>query len=228
MERQRSTPILDQRTARLVLWRLRRQHASARIELHYANPVELLVATILSAQCTDRRVNQITAGLFRKYRRPEDYLAVPPQELETDIRSLGFFRQKARSIRAALALIIREHGGHIPASMEALTRLPGVGRKTANVILGNAFGIPGIAVDTHVIRLSGRIGLSNQSDPIKIERDLMALFPAKDWIRLSHVLIFHGRYICRARRPACAQCPITRWCRYYRRLFAHPANGMRK
>lgn len=220
MKRPRS---LDRRTARLVFRRLSRRHAAARIELHFKNPVELLVATILSAQCTDRRVNQVTAELFRKYRRPEDYLAVPPQELEADIRSVGFFRQKTRSIRAALALIVREHDGCVPASMEALTRLPGVGRKTANVILGNAFGIPGIAVDTHVIRLSGRLGLSNHADPVKIERDLMALFPKKDWVQLSHVMIFHGRYICRARRPDCAQCPVTRWCRYYRRLFA-PSN----
>lgn len=195
---------------------MKRRHPQARIELDYGTPLELLVATILSAQCTDRRVNQVTPALFARYRQPGDYLAVRQPELEADIRSLGFFRQKAKSIRGAMDVLLRDYGGRVPRTMEALTRLPGVGRKTANVILGNAFGIPGIAVDTHVIRLANRIGLTNRAEPEKIERDLQRLFPPERWAMLSHLLIFHGRRVCKARRPSCAGCCIGDLCRFNR------------
>ena len=208
-----------QKNARLVFRRLKRQHPDARIELVYGSPVELLVATVLSAQCTDRRVNQVTAGLFAKYRVPGDYLSVKQAELENDIRSLGFFRQKAKAIRGALQLLLRDYGGRVPREMAALIRLPGVGRKTANVILGNAYGVPGIAVDTHVIRLANRIGLTRHVEPEKIERDLQRLFPRKNWILLSHVLIFHGRRVCHARNPSCPDCRIRDLCRYYLAQF---------
>ncbi|MBU4199692.1 MAG: endonuclease III [Verrucomicrobia bacterium] len=203
------------KNARLIFRRLKRRHPDARIELVYGNPVELLVATVLSAQCTDRRVNQITERLFKKYHQPEGYLSVRQAELEADIRSLGFFRQKAKAIRGAMSILLRDYGGQVPRDMESLTRLPGVGRKTANVILGNAFGVAGIAVDTHVIRLSNRIGLTNQTDPEKIEQALQRLFPPRDWTLLSHLLIFHGRRVCKARKPLCPNCRINDLCRYY-------------
>jgi endonuclease-3 len=203
-----------QQNARLIFRRLQRRYPRARTELVYANPLELLVAVILSAQCTDRRVNQVTPALFAKYREPEDYLAARPGELEAAIRSLGFFRNKAKSIRGAMTALVRDHAGQVPRSMEELTRLPGVGRKTANVILGNAFGLPGIAVDTHVIRVANRIGLTRHSDPEKIERDLQRLFPPARWTLLSHLLIFHGRRVCHARKPACSDCPIADLCRF--------------
>lgn len=195
---------------------LRQEHPDAGIELHFSNPLELFVATVLSAQCTDVRVNAVTAELFKKYRQPEDYLKVPVEELEADIRSTGFFRNKAKSIRGAMQLLLDRFGGRLPATMAELTELPGAGRKTANVILGNAFGVPGVVVDTHVKRLAGRIGLSANEDPVKIEFDLMELFPKKDWTLLSHLLIFHGRRICQARKPACERCPIVNDCDFYR------------
>ena len=192
--------------------RLRRLHPGAHIELRFNNPVELLVATILSAQCTDTRVNAITAELFKKYRAPADYLRVSQSELERDIRTAGFFRMKARNIRGAMADILERHRGEVPRNMEALTALPGVGRKTANVILGNAFGLPGIVVDTHVIRVSNRLGLTRERDPVKIEADLAALFQPRSWILLSQTLVFHGRYVCKARKPLCGQCSVTQMC----------------
>ena len=201
--------------ARTVYGRLRKLHPEARTELRYGNPLELLVATVLSAQCTDVRVNEVTANLFRKYRKPEDYLKATASELEEDIRPAGFFRQKTRSLRGAMETIIDEHGGRVPGDMDALTRLPGIGRKTANVILGNAFGVPGIAVDTHVSRVSRRIGLTAEKDPVKIESDLNAMFPEKEWTRLSHTLIFHGRYVCKARKPLCERCSITSLCDHF-------------
>ncbi|MBN1670785.1 MAG: endonuclease III [Kiritimatiellae bacterium] len=197
---------------------LKRRHARARLELEYGNALELLVATILSAQCTDARVNRVTARLFRKYRSAADYVRRPLSELERDIRETGFFRQKANSIRRAAERLVSEHGGRVPDSMEALTQLPGVGRKTANLVLGHAFGIPGIAVDTHVSRVSQRIGLTGQRDPAKIEADLAALFPKKSWTALSHVLIFHGRYVCKAKKPGCGDCPVAGQCDYFASL----------
>ena len=191
---------------------LKKHYPQARCTLDFANPLELLVATILAAQCTDKRVNQITPALFKKYRTPSDYANVPQARLERQIRSAGFFRNKAKQIRACGAVLDKEHGGQVPANLEALVKLPGVGRKTANVILGNAFGIPGLAVDTHVRRLSQRLGLTTRDDPIKIELDLMKLVPKKEWTDFSHRLIFHGREVCFARQPKCDACPLRQWC----------------
>jgi endonuclease-3 len=201
--------------AREVYKRLRKLHPDAHIELDFTNPLELLVATVLSAQCTDVRVNLVTNALFKKYRRPADYLRVPVVELQIDIVSTGFFRNKAKAIRGQMQALLERHGGEVPQTMEELVALPGVGRKTANVILGNAFGVPGIPVDTHVQRVSQRIGLTKNDDPVKIEFDLMALFPKKDWTLLGHTLIFHGRRVCVARKPACEKCPLTGLCDYY-------------
>jgi endonuclease III len=204
------------RKARTVYGRLAKLHPDARIELEFAGPLELLVATILSAQSTDVMVNKITKDLFKKYRAPGDYLKVPPEELENDIRRSGFFRQKAKSIRGAMQAIGERHGGQVPRTMDELVKLPGVGRKTANVLLGNAFGVPGLVTDTHVIRVSRRIGLTTRSEPEKIEADLCRLAPAKDWTQLSHTLIFHGRYTCHARKPDCPACTITDLCDDFR------------
>jgi len=192
--------------------RLKHRHPDATIALKFSNPVELLVATILSAQCTDVKVNQVTAKLFTKYRTPADFLAAPAGELENDIHATGFFRQKTKSIRGAMQAIAERHGGQVPADLEALTKLPGVGRKTANVLLGNAFGIPGLVVDTHVSRVSQRIGLTKNFDPVKIEFDLMELIPQEEWTQFSHVMIFHGRRICVARKPKCEECPVNDLC----------------
>jgi endonuclease-3 len=203
---------LKQRTHKLIRL-LRRAYPDARCTLDHSNPLELLIATILSAQCTDERVNQVTSSLFRKYRGPEDYLRVPQSELETDIRSTGFYRNKARAIQGACKLISEQHGGRVPDNLEELLALPGVARKTANVVLGNAYGITsGIVVDTHVQRLSQRLGLTDQQQPEKIERDLTALVPRKDWIDFSHLLIAHGRQVCKARTPLCAECILERDC----------------
>jgi len=188
-------------------------YPGAHCELDFQNPLQLLVATILSTQCTDKRVNLVTPSLFAKYLRATDFAAAPQATLEAAIRSTGFFRNKAKSIRAATAAIVGRHGGRVPDTMEALRELPGVGRKTANVVLGNAFGKDeGIVVDTHVTRLSQRLRLTRQSDPEKIERDLMKIVPRQDWTNWSHWLIWHGRRRCFARRPDCHQCEIFRLC----------------
>jgi endonuclease-3 len=188
-------------------------YPDAHCELDFRNPLELLVATILSAQCTDKRVNAVTPALFSKYRSAADYAKAPPATLERLIRSTGFFRSKTKSIRAAAAAIVAEHGGRVPDTMEKLHGLPGVGRKTANVVLGNAFGKDeGIVVDTHVIRLSHRLRLTRQTDPEKIERDLMRLVPRQHWTNWSHWLIWHGRRRCFARKPDCHHCEIFRLC----------------
>ncbi|HEV7858207.1 MAG TPA: endonuclease III [Pyrinomonadaceae bacterium] len=203
---------MKQRTRKLIKL-LRRVYPDAHCTLDHSNPLELLIATILSAQCTDERVNQVTVNLFRKYRGPEDYLRVPQSELETDIRSTGFYHNKARAIQGACKLISEQHGGRVPDDMEELLALPGVARKTANVVLGNAYGITsGIVVDTHVQRLSTRLGLTDQQQPEKIERDLATLVPRKDWIDFSHFLIAHGRQVCKARTPLCAECILERDC----------------
>lgn len=192
---------------------LKREYPDARCSLDHSNPLELLVATILSAQCTDERVNLVTAELFRKYRTAGDYLRAAPGELESDIRPTGFFNNKAKAIRGACRVIEEEHGGEVPAEMEALLALPGVARKTANVVLGNAFGIAsGVVVDTHVTRLSARLGLSAQKTAEKIEQDLIELVPKKDWIIFSHLLIAHGRKVCKARTPLCGECVVERLC----------------
>ena len=188
-------------------------YPKAHCELNFANPLELLISTILSAQCTDTRVNQVTAELFKKYRTAKDYAEADPEKFAMEIRSTGFYRNKAKNIQNACRELVEKHGGQVPASMEELTRLPGVGRKTANVVLGNAFGInAGIVVDTHVARLAGRLGLTKETDPEKIEQALMALVPQKDWTLFSHWLIWHGRRRCSARKPDCANCEIRQWC----------------
>jgi endonuclease-3 len=188
-------------------------YPDAHCELDFRNPLQLLVATILSAQCTDKRVNAVTPALFAKYRIAADYAKAPPAALEKLIRSTGFFRSKTKSIRGAAAAIVAEYGGRVPDTMEKLHGLPGVGRKTANVVLGNAFGKDeGIVVDTHVMRLSRRFRLTRQTDPEKIEQDLMKLVPRKHWTNWSHWLIWHGRRRCFARRPDCTHCEIFRLC----------------
>jgi endonuclease-3 len=201
-----------QRTKKIISL-LKREYPDARCSLVHSSPLELLIATILSAQCTDERVNLVTADLFRKYRAPEDYLKVAQTELETDIRSTGFYRNKAKAIQGACKLISEEHKGRVPDTMEELLLLPGVARKTANVVLGNAYGITsGVVVDTHVTRLSERLKLSLEKQPEKIERDLMQLVPRQDWILFSHLLIAHGRKVCKARTPLCAECVIEKFC----------------
>jgi endonuclease III len=201
-----------ERTAEIVKL-LKRAHPDAKCALNHSNAFELLIATILSAQCTDERVNIVTADLFRKYRKPEDYLKVRDTELQQDIKTTGFFRNKTKSIQGACAMLTEEFGGKVPRTMDELLRLPGVARKTANVVLGVAYGIPeGIVVDTHVSRLSQRLRLTRNTDPGKIEQDLIELVPKKDWIIFSHLLIFHGRRICKARRPLCEECVVERLC----------------
>jgi endonuclease-3 len=199
--------------ARAILRRLARAYPEARTALEHRSPLELLVATILSAQCTDARVNQVTPALLRKYRTAADYARARPGELEQDIRSTGFFNSKARSLRRAGAAIAAEHGGRVPDTMEALLRLPGVGRKTANVVLGNAFGKDdGFVVDTHVGRLARRMGLTRASDPVEVEQDLIALVPRGQRAIAAHRFIFHGRRICQARKPLCWECPVLPLC----------------
>ena len=194
---------------RPVIERLAAEHADARIALRYENPLELLISVMLSAQTTDVNVNRVTERLFEKYRRPEDYLAVPPEELERDIFQTGFFRQKARSLRGTMRILLEEFDGEVPERFEDLLRLPGVARKTANVVSAERGRPQGIVVDTHVRRLSQRLAFTKQEDPVKIERDLMRLVPRPDWARLPHLLIWHGRRICDARRPACEECPLA-------------------
>ena len=198
--------------AREVLELLRRRYPDARIALNFSTPLELLVATILSAQCTDVRVNQVTPALFRKYTDATAYAAADPAQLEEEVRPTGFYRNKARSLIGAAQALLERHRGEVPASMEELYRLPGVGRKTANVVLGNAFGIPGLAVDTHVRRVSFRLGWTRHTDPVKIEDDLGRLLPREMWIEASHLLIFHGRSLCKAPTPLCSTCPVLQLC----------------
>ncbi len=211
MTRESTAARLD-RTRRIIAG-LKRAYPDAHCELNFSNPLELLIATILSAQCTDKQVNIVTSDLFRKYRTAQDYANAPQAGLENDIRRLGFFRNKARNIRACCQSLVEKHGGEVPRTMEELTALDGVGRKTANVVLGNAFGInEGVVVDTHVARLSNRLGLTKQQDPVKIEQELMKLVPREDWTLFSHWLIWHGRRRCSARKPDCPHCEIRELC----------------
>src|ERR1041385_8163572 len=192
---------------------LRQTYPDAHCELNFTNPLELLIATILSAQCTDKQVNLVTAELFKKYRAAADYAGVPAAKLEAEIKTTGFFRNKTKSIQACCRKLIERHNGEVPRTMDELLRLGGVGRKTANVVLGNAFGLnEGVVVDTHVARLSQRLGLTRQKDPGKIEQDLMKLVPRAHWTDWSHWLIWHGRRRCYARKPDCANCEIFRLC----------------
>jgi endonuclease-3 len=192
-----------------IIERLAVRHADAEIALHFESPLELLVSVMLSAQTTDVNVNRVTPALFQKYRRPEDYLAVPVAELERDIFATGFYRQKAKSLRGTMRLLVDEFDGEVPERFEDLLRLPGVARKTANVVSSERGNPQGIVVDTHVRRLSQRLGLTKQEDPVKIERDLVKLVPRGDWARFPHLLIWHGRRICDARRPRCEECPLA-------------------
>ena len=200
------------RRAKKVIQYLKKNYPDAHCSLNYRNPLELLIATILSAQCTDERVNKVTKLLFKKYKSPNDYAQTRPTVLEGDIRSTGFYKNKARSIISCCKKIVEMHGGKVPATLDELVKLDGIGRKTANVILGNAFGIPGITVDTHVKRVSNRLGLTENQDPVKIEYDLMALVPQKEWTHFSHCIIFHGRNTCMARKPLCGECVLESLC----------------
>ena len=202
-KRERIRPIIE---------RLALEHQDAGIALTFRSPLELLVSVMLSAQTTDVNVNRVTATLFEKYHRPEDYLAVSQEELERDIYATGFFRQKAKSLRGTMRMLIEEFDGEVPSTLDELVRLPGVARKTANVVSAELGHAEGIVVDTHVRRLSQRLGLTKQEDPVKIERDLMRLVPREDWARFPHLLIWHGRRICDARRPRCEDCVLNDLC----------------
>jgi endonuclease-3 len=191
---------------------LKDHYPAAQCSLDFKNPLQLLIATMLSAQCTDERVNKVTPALFARYPTVKDFAGADQAELEGLIRSTGFYRNKAKNIIGCCQKLLGEHGGEIPKTMEELSALPGVGRKTANVVLGNAFGIPGVVVDTHVTRLSHRLGLAQGKNPEEIERELEKIFPRETWIDLAHWLIFHGRAICTARKPLCAQCFLLRLC----------------
>jgi endonuclease III len=195
-----------------VIERLAAAHPDAVIALRFRNDLELLISVLLSAQTTDVTVNRVTERLFAKYRRPEDYLAVPLAELEADLRPTGTFRQKARNVRGAMQLLIEEYDGEVPTRLEELVRLPGVGRKTANVVAAERGATQGVVVDTHVRRLSQRLGFTRQEDPVRIERDLMRLVPRADWARFPHLLIWHGRRVCIARAPRCEECVVNRLC----------------
>ena len=198
----------------IVLPILKQTYPGAKCSLDFNTPLQLLVATILSAQCTDERVNAVTKALFKKYRAPEDYARVPPEELERDIQSTGFYRNKTKSIRGMAQALVDRHGGKVPRTMEELTELAGVGRKTANVVLGNAYGMNvGVTVDTHVTRVSNRLALTDHLvDAVKIEQDLMRIVPQEEWTMWSHLLIHHGRAICQARKPKCEACPLLPYC----------------
>jgi endonuclease III len=196
-----------------ILSRLKTAYPDAKCSLNYTTPFELLVATILSAQCTDERVNIVTKTLFKKYKKPENYLRVTDEELQNDIRTTGFFRNKTKSLKGASKKIVETFGGRVPDQMDQLLELPGVARKTANVVMGNAFHLAsGVVVDTHVSRVSQRLRLTTQTAPEKIEQDLMKLVPKEDWVKFSHMLIIHGRYVCKALKPDCPVCPLNDLC----------------
>lgn len=203
---------VDRGHARAIYNALKKYYPDAHCELNFKNPLQLAVATILSAQCTDRRVNLMTPALFRKYRTVNAFAEADRAELEALIAPTGFFRNKAASIIGMAQKIVSDFAGELPGTLEELITLPGIGRKTANVILGNAFGVPGVTVDTHFGRLARRFEWTTHTDPVKVERDIMALFPSKDWTTLSHVMVWHGRRRCHAKKPACGACPVARWC----------------
>jgi endonuclease III len=218
----------DRRRAKAIFDRLDRQHPNATTELHYRNAFELLVATILSAQCTDARVNEVTPPLFKRYPNARALARAAPHELEPQIQSTGFFRMKSKALVGMAQALVADHKGEVPASMDALVALPGVGRKTANVVLGHALGVPGLPVDRHVLRVANRIGLVHATDPAAVEDTLGALLPPGRWTRASDVLILHGRRICRP-TPLCDRCQIRDFCDYYRRLGAKAApKGVRR
>lgn len=219
------TPLARTRRARRINSLLGERYPDAHCELDFRDPLELLVATILSAQTTDKRVNLVTPVLFAKYRTAADYAAADRTELETIIQSTGFFRAKSDSLMKLGAALVADFGGEVPGRLDRLVTLPGVGRKTANVVLGNAFGVPGITVDTHFGRLARRFGWTEEEDPVKVEAEVGALFPKRDWTMLSHRVIFHGRRTCHARRPACGACPVARLCPAYGEGETDPAKA---
>jgi len=209
----RESPEERRSRAAAIMARLEAAYPDARVALRFSNPLEMLVATVLSAQCTDAKVNEVTVPLFARYRTAADYASAPPGELERYIHATGFFNQKARSLRGLGRALVERHGGEVPRTMAEMVEVPGVARKTANVVLGNAYGIvEGIAVDTHVRRLAQRMDLSRQDDPEDIERDLMSLLPREQWFRATYLLIEHGRRVCQAKRPACDRCPVGDLC----------------
>ena len=198
---------------------LEQTYPDAECELNYTSAFELLIATILSAQCTDVRVNKVTAELFKKYNKPEDFAKLSTAEISEEIKSCGLYKSKAQKIKETSVILCSNYGGEVPDKMEELVKLPGVGRKTANVVLSNAFGVDAIAVDTHVFRVSNRIGLVKTDTPEKTEFELMKVLPKKRWSKAHHLIIFHGRRICKARKPECEICPITKYCKYYKNNF---------
>jgi endonuclease-3 len=211
-EARKRVPGRKRERARQIIDRLAREHQDATIALTFRSPLELLVSVMLSAQTTDVNVNRVAATLFEKYRRPEDYLAVPPEELERDVFATGFYRQKTKAIRGTMRMLLEEFDGEVPRTLEELTRLPGVARKTANVVAAELGNPQGIVVDTHVRRLAQRLGLTKEDDPVKIERDLMKIVPREDWGRFPHLLIWHGRRVCLARNPRCEICVLNDLC----------------
>ncbi len=217
--------LLTKRETAVVIERLAEIYPDAKCALNFTTPFELLIATMLSAQCTDVRVNMVTEKLFKKYRGPEAYAGLAPAELEEDIREVGLFRTKAQNIVATSNLLLERYGGEVPADREALVELPGVGRKTANVVLSNAFGLPAFAVDTHVLRVTNRIGIADSSDPLKTEEQACWRIPREDWSRAHHLFIHHGRNICVARTPKCQVCPITDVCQYYAKSLREAARA---
>lgn len=206
--------------ARRVLDILEKEFPGAKTALNFENPLQLLIATILSAQATDKLVNQVTETLFKKYRTARDFADADPAQLEKDLSSINFYRNKAKSVRGACRIIVDWHGGKVPEMLDELTALPGVGRKTANIVLGNAFGKAALAVDTHVKRVAQRLGLTDNDDPDKIEADLTAIIPEERWTQTTHLLIHHGRKTCKAVRPDCEHCPIQAYSVYYRDIYS--------
>jgi endonuclease-3 len=206
-----------------IIAKLKRAHPDAKLALDFTSPLELLVALILAAQCTDTKVNEVTKSLFRRYRTAQAYAASPPEVLEEEVRSTGFFRQKAKAIRSCCQHLVERFGSEVPADLDALLTLPGVGRKTANILLGNAFGIPAIGVDTHVARLSQRLNLSRHDDPNKIENDLVGVVPKSEQVAFCHLLQYHGRRVCEARKPKCPECTISSLCPYPAKTQAAPS-----
>lgn len=213
----KTTSLVLARRAAEVLDRLRRHIPDLRCELDFTNPLELAVAAILAAQCTDKRVNMVTPALFKKYPTADAYAKADPETLEQEVKSTGFYRNKARSIRALGAALVERHGGKVPDDLEALIELPGIGRKTANLLRADAFGKPGLIIDTHQIRLNERLGFTRQDDATRIELELRSWLPERDWTDWSHALTLHGRYTCLARQPRCGECPLTDLCPFFAR-----------
>ena len=220
-EARRRVPGRKRERTREIIERLAHEHQDATIALTFRSPLELLVSVMLSAQTTDVNVNRVTATLFEKYRRPEDYLAVPQEELERDVFATGFYRQKAKAIRGTMRMLLEEFDGEVPRALEELTRLPGVARKTANVVAAELGSPQGVVVDTHVRRLAQRLGLTKEEDPVKIERELIKLVPREDWGRFPHLLIWHGRRVCLARNPRCETCVLSDLCPSSRVVRGH-------